>query len=188
MRSFYVNISLRVKISNLFYSISPFHIVDLVSSFWSLVWKEIVHKTLRCFFAFSLYGTPKKLNYQSKKCSLYLHQKSIQNLVWWRFFKFMILAIFKLKSINLFHTQKFVSEYLALVFVQDLVVLLATWACEKFPIKQVLTSKGTCYKETVSDQIKKGRVTPCFALVFRQSKCTFFRLQAMSLEQYFCQD
>ena len=55
-------------------------------------------------------------------------------------------------------------------------------------IRQVLTSKGTCYKETVSDQIKKGRVTPCFALVFRQSKCTFFRLQAMSLEQYFCQD
>ena len=38
----------------------------------------------------------------------------------------MILAIFKLKSINLFLTQKFVSEYLALVFVQDLVVLLAT--------------------------------------------------------------
>ena len=55
-------------------------------------------------------------------------------------------------------------------------------------IRQVLKSKGICYKETVSDQIKKGRVTPCFALVFRQSKCTFFRLQAMSLEQYFCQD
>ena len=53
-------------------------------------------------------------------------------------------------------------------------------------IKEALTStdglgiaaKGTCYKETVSDQIKKGRVTPCFALVSRQLLCAFFRSRA----------
>ena len=53
-------------------------------------------------------------------------------------------------------------------------------------IKQVLTStdgfgiaaKGTCYKETVSDHIRKEGVTPCFAFVSRQSQGAFFRLQA----------